>query len=59
MSLLKRDLADISREESPLTQADDAIVLDNSDLTKEEQLEFVLKLISDMQFITKEEQSQL
>jgi cytidylate kinase len=57
MSLLKRDLADISREESPLTQADDAIVLDNSDLSREEQLEFVLKLISDMQFISKEEQS--
>lgn len=59
MSLLKRDLADISREESPLTQADDAIVLDNSDLSKEEQLDFVLKLISDMQFISKEEQSQI
>jgi len=57
MSLLKRDLADISREESPLTQADDAIVLDNSDLTKEQQLEFVLKLIADLQFISKEEQS--
>lgn len=57
MSLLKRDLADISREESPLTQADDAIILDNSDLTKEQQLEFVLKLIADLQFISKEEQS--
>lgn len=57
MSLLKRDMADISREESPLTQAEDAIVLDNSDLTKEEQLEFVLKLISDLQFISREEQS--
>lgn len=51
MSLLKRDLADITREESPLIQADDAVVLDNSDLTREEQLEFVLKLISDLQFI--------
>lgn len=57
MSLLKRDMADISREESPLTQAEDAVVLDNSDLSKEEQLEFVLKLISDLQFVTKEEQS--
>lgn len=57
MSLLKRDMADISREESPLTQAEDAIVLDNSDLTKEEQLEFVLKLIADLQFIPREEQS--
>jgi len=49
MSLLKRDMADISREESPLTQADDAIILDNSDLSKEEQLDYVLKLIEDMQ----------
>ncbi|MEO6302380.1 MAG: (d)CMP kinase [Bacteroidia bacterium] len=58
MSLLKRDMADISREESPLTQAEDAIILDNSDLTREEQLEFVLKLIADLQFISREEQSQ-
>ncbi|MBA3681247.1 MAG: (d)CMP kinase [Bacteroidetes bacterium] len=58
MSLLKRDMADISREESPLTQADDAVILDNSDLTREEQLEFVLKLIADLQFISREEQSQ-
>jgi len=57
MSLLKRDMADISRVESPLTQAEDAIILDNSDLSKEEQLEFVLKLIADLQFISREEQS--
>ncbi len=57
MSLLKRDMADITREESPLTQAEDAVVLDNSDLSKEEQLEFVLKLIADLQFISREEQS--
>ncbi len=49
MSLLKRDMADISREESPLTQADDAIILDNSDLSREDQLEYVVKLINDMQ----------
>ncbi|WP_317898380.1 (d)CMP kinase [Aurantibacillus circumpalustris] len=57
MSLLKRDMADISREESPLTQAEDAVVLDNSDLSKEEQLEFVLKLIADLHYISREEQS--
>jgi len=57
MSLLKRDMADMTREESPLTQADDAIILDNSDITREEQLEFVLKLIADMQYISKDEQS--
>ncbi len=57
MSLLKRDMADISREESPLTQADDAVILDNSDLSREEQLEFVLKLIADLQFISRDEQA--
>ncbi|MBA2613584.1 MAG: (d)CMP kinase [Bacteroidetes bacterium] len=57
MSLLKRDMADISREESPLTQAEDAVILDNSELSREEQLEFVLKLIADLQFISREEQS--
>ena len=51
-------MADISREESPLTQAEDAVILDNSDLSREEQLEFVLRLIADLQFISREEQSQ-
>ncbi|MES2678783.1 MAG: (d)CMP kinase [Bacteroidota bacterium] len=57
LSLLKRDMADMTREESPLTQADDAVILDNSDITREEQLEFVLKLIADLQFISRDEQS--
>ncbi len=39
-----RDHIDSTREISPLRQADDAIVLDNSNLTREEQLAFVLKL---------------
>jgi cytidylate kinase len=56
-SLHKRDEEDINRKESPLIQAEDAIVIDNSDITREEQLIFVLKLISDLQFISKEEQS--
>jgi cytidylate kinase len=37
-----RDYIDSNREESPLKQAEDAIVLDNSSLTREEQLETVL-----------------
>lgn len=41
----KRDYIDTHREESPLTQAKDAIVLDNTHLSREEQLEFVMKLI--------------
>lgn len=56
-NLLKRDNEDINRIESPLTKAEDAIVLDNSELTREEQLEFVLKLIADLHFISKEEQA--
>jgi len=56
-NLLKRDLEDINRVESPLIKAEDAVVLDNSELTREEQLEFVLKLISDLHFISKEEQA--
>jgi CMP/dCMP kinase len=39
-----RDRIDSTREISPLRQADDAILLDNSNLTREEQLEIVLKL---------------
>ncbi|MBA3828233.1 MAG: (d)CMP kinase [Taibaiella sp.] len=42
-----RDHIDANREESPLRQADDAIVLDNSSLTREEQLEIVLEWIKD------------
>ena len=49
LNLNKRDYADSHRKENPLTRAKDAIILDNTDLTPEQQLEFVLKLISDMQ----------
>jgi cytidylate kinase len=48
-NLQKRDYADSHRKENPLTKAKDAIILDNTDLTPEQQLEFVLKLIADMQ----------
>ena len=44
-NLASRDHEDTHRRENPLVKAPDAIVLDNSDLTKEEQLEFVLKLV--------------
>jgi len=53
-SLEKRDYDDTTRQENPLRQADDAIVLDNTDISKEEQLEFVLKLIDDL-LLTKDE----
>jgi len=42
-NLAHRDHMDSTREESPLRQAADAIILDNSDLTQEEQLEVVLE----------------
>jgi len=48
-NLKKRDYADSHRKENPLTKAKDAIVLDNTDLTPEQQLDFVVKLIADMQ----------
>jgi cytidylate kinase len=41
-NLQHRDLIDSTREHSPLKQADDAIVLDNSNITKEVQLEMAL-----------------
>jgi cytidylate kinase len=46
-TLQERDYIDSHRETSPLTQAHDAIVLDNSHMTMEQQLEWLKKLISD------------
>ncbi len=46
-NLLERDRIDSTREVSPLTQAPDAIVLDNSYMTMEQQLEWLKKLISE------------
>jgi len=47
-NLAMRDYEDTHRKENPLIQAKDAIVLDNSDITREQQLEFVLNLIKDL-----------
>jgi len=41
-NLAHRDYIDTTREESPLIRAEDAIVLDNSDLNEAQQLQFVL-----------------
>lgn len=41
-NLAYRDHQDTTREESPLTKANDAIVLDTSSMNQEEQLEFIL-----------------
>ena len=44
-NLTKRDHIDSTRDESPLIQVKDAIVLDNSALTKKEQLDWVLEKV--------------
>jgi cytidylate kinase len=41
-NLAHRDYQDTTREESPLTRAEDAIILDNTNLTEEEQLKFAI-----------------
>lgn len=41
-NLEHRDHIDSHREESPLRRAEDALVLDNSDLTREEQVQIVM-----------------
>lgn len=43
----ERDYIDSHREVAPLRQADDAVVLDNSNLTREEQSAWLLKLAQD------------
>jgi cytidylate kinase len=42
-NLQHRDLIDSTREHSPLRQAHDALILDNSHITKQEQFEIALK----------------
>src|SRR5699024_5163653 len=44
-NLNHRDQIDTTRAVSPLKQAEDAVLLDNSHLSREEQLEFVLGLV--------------
>ncbi len=44
-NLAHRDFQDTTREESPLVRADDAIILDNTNLTEEEQLDFAIEKI--------------
>lgn len=44
-NLTERDLIDSTREVSPLIRAEDAIILDNTHLTREKQLAAVLELV--------------
>lgn len=50
-NLNMRDYEDTHRKESPLTKADDAIVLDNSFLTPEEQLSFVKQKMTELNLL--------
>ena len=50
----QRDYEDTHRSENPLIQAPDAVVLDNSDLNREEQLTFVVRLVEDMVLLKNE-----
>jgi len=45
-NVLQRDYIDTHREDSPLVKADDAIEIDNSELTREEQFKKVLELVN-------------
>ena len=45
-NLAHRDYADTTRKESPLVRADDAVILDNTDLTQQEQLDFALERVN-------------
>ena len=42
-----RDYRDTHRAESPLRQADDAVVVDNSEMSKEEQMEHIITLFKE------------
>lgn len=48
-NLKQRDFIDENREISPLRKADDAIVLDNSNLTREEQLDWIMQKINQIE----------
>lgn len=46
-SLRERDLRDSNREVSPLRKADDAIVLDNTCMTMEDEIEWLVNLLNE------------
>lgn len=47
-NVVERDHIDTHREDSPLIKADDAIEIDNSNISRKEQFEIVLQLIDDL-----------
>jgi len=47
-NIAHRDYQDTTRKESPLIRAEDAIILDNTDMTEDEQLTFVSDKVSEI-----------
>lgn len=47
-NVTERDFLDTTRADSPLLKADDAIEIDNSEISRDEQFEIVLKLVNDI-----------
>lgn len=47
-NVLQRDHLDQTREVSPLKQADDALMLDNSEMTREEQMNWLIEKFTDL-----------
>ena len=45
-SIIARDIADENRDISPLRRADDAIILDNSRMTVDDQMEWIKEIIA-------------
>ncbi|MDV7395674.1 (d)CMP kinase, partial [Arthrospira platensis SPKY1] len=45
-NVTERDFLDSTREVSPLLKADDAVEIDNSDLTREAQFELAIRIIN-------------
>lgn len=50
-NLEARDHDDTHRKENPLRKAKDAVLLDNSELNPQQQLDFVLRLVADLQLL--------
>jgi cytidylate kinase len=50
-NIIERDRYDETREESPLRKADDAIILDNSYMSRGEQLEWILMHVANLEHI--------
>lgn len=52
-NIRERDHIDSTRSESPLRKADDALVLDNSEMSMNEQFEWLLNKMSELGLVTK------